>query len=183
MPLKESFHRRRPSGPTAVPLPLTREASQHSAPRDGWCELRSAEHPKFAQSVHQRRKLARPPCETFRRNVRGMAGMPPAGGSPDWGIPCVALCSSSAESMSAAEHARDSLRRSLCAAYGAEFFLYEKMGRRAIVPVESSSEAGSTSEVGGGRKRPSPPPPPKRRESKGSQLPLAGGSQGQGLWP
>ena len=42
-----------------------------------------------------------------------------------------------------AEPARDFLRRSVCAAYGAEFFLYEKMGRRAIVPAESVSEAGT----------------------------------------
>ena len=40
---------------------------------------------------------------------------------------------------SAAEHARDFLRRSLCAARRAEFFLYEKMGRRAIVFEESIS--------------------------------------------
>ena len=92
----------------------------------------------YALSVYQRRKLARPPCETFRRNVRGMAGMPPTGGSPDWRIPCVAQCSPSAESMSVAEHAREFLRRSLCAAYGAEFFLYEKMGRRVIVPAGST---------------------------------------------
>ncbi len=72
-----------------------------------------------------------------------------------------------AESMSVAEPARDFLRRRLCAAYEDEFFLYEKMGRRAI------DTAGSISEAGGGRKRPSPPPPPKRWESKGSQLPLA----------
>ena len=76
-----------------------------------------------------------------------MAGMPPPGGSPDWGIPCVAQRSPSAESMSAAEHARDSLRRNLRAAYGDEFFLYEKMGRRAIVLVESTSEAGCNKSV------------------------------------
>ena len=46
-----------------------------------------------------------------------------------------------------AEPARDFLRRSLCAAYGAEFFLYEKMGRRAIVPAGSASEAGSKKSV------------------------------------
>ena len=39
------------------------------------------------------------------------------------------------------------VRGSSCAAYGNEFFLYEKMGRRAIGPMESSSEAGSTSEA------------------------------------
>ena len=44
-----------------------------------------------------------------------------------------------AESMSVVGHARNFLRRSLCAAYGAEFFLYEKMGRRAIVPAGSVS--------------------------------------------
>jgi len=31
-----------------------------------------------------------PLSHTFLRNVGGMAGMPPPGGSPDWGIPCVA---------------------------------------------------------------------------------------------
>ncbi len=48
-----------------------------------------------------------------------------------------------AGSMSVAEHARDFLRRNLCAAYGDEFFLYEKMGRRAIDLVGSISEAGT----------------------------------------
>jgi hypothetical protein len=52
-----------------------------------------------------------------------------------------------AESMSVAEPARDFLRRTDCAAHGAEFFLYEKMGRRAIVPVASTSEAGSKKSV------------------------------------
>ncbi len=60
-----------------------------------------------------------------------------------------------AESMSVTEHARDFLRRSLCAAYGDEFFLYEKMGRRAIVSVESISEAG-------GRALAPVPTPPKK---------------------
>ncbi len=73
--------------------------------------------------------------------------MPPTGGSPDWRIPCVAQCSPSAESMSVAEHAREFLRRSLCAAYGAEFFLYEKMGRRAIDHAGSTNEAGSKKSV------------------------------------
>ena len=63
-----------------------------------------------------------------------------------------------AESMSVAEHARNFLRRSCCAAYGDEFFLYEKMGRRAIVSAESNNEAGSTSEVGGAGARPVPTP-------------------------
>ncbi len=48
---------------------------------------------------------------------------------------------------SVTEHARDFLRRSLCAAYGAEFFLYEKMGRRAIDHEGSTSEAGSNKSV------------------------------------
>ena len=48
-----------------------------------------------------------------------------------------------AESMSVTEHARDILRRTFCAARGAEFFLYEKMGRRAIVSAGSISEAGT----------------------------------------
>ena len=52
-----------------------------------------------------------------------------------------------AESVSVAEHARDCLRRSPCAAYGAEFFLYEKMGRRAIDHAGSTSEAGSNKSV------------------------------------
>ena len=82
--------------------------------------------------------------------------------------PCVAQCSPSAESMSVAGHARSSLRRSCCAAYGAEFFLYEKMGRRAIVPTESTS--GAETEV-------LHPIPPKRWESKGTR-PL-GGARGR----
>ena len=53
----------------------------------------------------------------------------------------------SAESMSAAEPARDSLRRNLRAACGDEFFLYEKMGRRAIVSAGSISKAGSNKPV------------------------------------
>ena len=72
-----------------------------------------------------------------------MAGMPPPGGSPDWGIPCVPPKPLLAESMSVAEHARNFLRRSRCAACGDEFFLYEKMGRRAIVLAEGISEAGN----------------------------------------
>ena len=52
-----------------------------------------------------------------------------------------------AESMSVTEHARNSLRRSFCAAYGDEFFLYEKMGRRAIVPAGRISEAGNNKSV------------------------------------
>ena len=48
---------------------------------------------------------------------------------------------------SAEEHARDFLRRSLCAARRAEFFLYEKMGRRAIGLAGSTSEAGSKKSV------------------------------------
>ena len=73
--------------------------------------------------------------------------MPPTGGSPDWGIPCVAPNPLPAESMNVAEHARDFMRRRFCAAYGDEFFLYEKMGRRAIDHVESISEAGSKKSV------------------------------------
>ena len=64
------------------------------------------------------------------------------------------------ESMSAAEHARDFLRRTFCAAYGDEFFLYEKMGRRALLPAWSTSEAEA--EI-------LPPITPKRRESKGTR--------------
>ncbi len=41
-----------------------------------------------------------------------------------------------------AEHARNSLRRSPCPACRAEFFLYEKMGRRAIGHAGSISEEG-----------------------------------------
>ncbi len=48
-----------------------------------------------------------------------------------------------AESMCVAEPARNFLRRSRCAAYGDEFFLYEKMGRRAIVSAGSASGAGT----------------------------------------
>ncbi len=111
--------------------------------------------------------------------------MPPSGGSPDWGIPCVPQRCPLAESMGVAEPARTSLRRTVCAACGAEFFLYEKMGRRAIVPAGSISEAGSTSEVGGGRKRPSPPPPPKITGIQGDLIPLAGarGQRPRGLPP
>ena len=52
-----------------------------------------------------------------------------------------------AESMSVTEHARDSLRRTVCIACWNEFFLYEKMGRRAIVLAGSNSEAGSNKSV------------------------------------
>ena len=47
-----------------------------------------------------------------------------------------------AESMYVAEPARNFLRRTFCAACGAEFFLYEKMGKRAIDHAENTSEAG-----------------------------------------
>ena len=50
-----------------------------------------------------------------------------------------------AESMSVTEHAREFLRRRCCAAYGDEFFLYEKMGRRAI------DHEGNTNETGGNK--------------------------------
>ena len=59
---------------------------------------------------------------------------------------------------SVAEHARDFLRRSLYPARRAEFFLYEKMGRRAIDPTGSISEAGT--EI-------LPPITPKTTGSKG----------------
>ncbi len=61
----------------------------------------------------------------------------------------------------AAERARDFLRCSLCAACWAEFFLYEKMGRRAIDHAESVSKAGT--EI-------LPPITPKRWDSKGTRL-------------
>ena len=86
--------------------------------------------------------------------------MPPTGGSPDWRIPSVAQCFTPQRVPSVTEHARDFLRRSLCAAYGAEFFLYEKMGRRAIVHEKSTSEAEAAI---------LPPITPKRWESKGTR--------------
>ncbi len=89
--------------------------------------------------------------------------MPLPGGSPDWGIPYMAQRFTPAESMSVTEPARNSLRRTFCAAYGAEFFLYEKMGRRAI------DHEGSISEVGGRAQAPVPTPTPKRWESKGTR--------------
>ena len=52
-----------------------------------------------------------------------------------------------AESMSVTEPARNFLRRTFCAAYGDEFFLYEKMGRRALIPIGSISEARSNKSV------------------------------------
>ena len=145
LPMRDSFHHRRSFGAAAVPSPIRSFGTYnkggkptfyvtktHSANLRGWVAL------DYALSVYQRRKLARPPCETFRRNVGGMAGMPPSGGSPDWGIPCVPQRCPLAESMGVAEPARTSLRRTVCAACGAEFFLYEKMGRRAIVPAGST---------------------------------------------
>ena len=72
-----------------------------------------------------------------------------------------------------AQPARDFLRRSLCAACRDEFFLYEKMGRRAIV------SAGSTSEVGGRAKAPVPTPTPKNTGIQGDASPwqeLEGGA-------
>ena len=68
--------------------------------------------------------------------------------------------SCAAESMCAAGHARRSLRRSLYPACGDEFFLYEKMGRRAIDHEGSNSEAGAEIQH---------PITPKRRESKGTR--------------
>ena len=106
---------------------------------------------------------------TFLRNVRGMARMPPTGGSPDWGIPCVPQRFTPQTVPSVIEHAQNTLRRTLYPARRDEFFLYEKMGRRAIVPAGSISEAGSTSEVGGRAQAPVPTPP-KKWESKGTHL-------------
>ncbi len=62
--------------------------------------------------------------------------------------------------MCAAGHARRSLRRSLYPACRNEFFLYEKMGRRAIDHAEGISEAGAEIQH---------PITPKRRESKGTR--------------
>ena len=74
-----------------------------------------------------------------------------------------------AESMSVSEHARNFLRRSCCAAYGDEFFLYEKMGRRAIVLAGSISGEGSTSEAGG--RALAPVPTPKKMGIQGDESP------------
>ncbi len=63
------------------------------------------------------------------------------------GIPCVPPKPLPAESMSVTEHARDFLRRRCCAACGDEFFLYEKMGRRAIDREGNAREAGSKKSV------------------------------------
>ncbi len=162
-----------PLGRRRSPLPyvpserMTREASQPCASTDIFCEFRMSGSLGYAQSVYQRRKPARPPCETFLRNVGGMAGMPPSGGSPDWGIPCVSPNPLLAESVSVAEHARDSLRRSPYPARGNEFFLYEKMSRGAI------DHEGSTSEVGGRAQAPVPTPPPQKEG-----IPL-GGARGR----
>ena len=55
---------------------------------------------------------------------------------------------------------KEIVRRTCCPARRAEFFLYEKMGRRAIVPAESISEA---------RTEILHPITPKRWESKGTR--------------
>ena len=67
--------------------------------------------------------------------------------------------------MSVTEHARNILRRSFCAACRNEFFLYEKMGRRAIDP------AGSISEAGGRAQAPVPTPTPKKAGIQGDSSP------------
>jgi hypothetical protein len=71
-----------------------------------------------------------------------------------------------AESLHATEHARNTLRRTVCAAYGDEFFLYEKMGRRAI------GHAGSISEAGGRAQASVPTPyPQKDGNPRGARAP------------
>jgi hypothetical protein len=50
---------------------------------------------------------------------------------------------------------------------GMNLFLYEKVGRRAIVPVGCISETGSTSEAGGRAQAPVPTPTPKDGIPKG----------------
>ncbi len=111
-----------------------------------WGDLYSRGNPSTTAAPSEQRRSPLPyvPSE---RMTRGLAGMPPSGGSPDWGIPCVAQCFLPAESMSVAGHARDFLRRSPCPARRAEFFLYEKMGRRAIDHEGSISEAGSNQSI------------------------------------
>ncbi len=127
MLLRESFHHRRSFGAAAVPSPIRSFGTYNKGGKPTFyvaktlsANLSGCVSLNYAQSVYQHRKLARPPCETFRRNVRGMAGMPPTGGSPDWRIPCVAQRFTPQTVPSVTEHARDCLRRSLCAAYGAE---------------------------------------------------------------
>ena len=99
------------------------------------------------------------PCREYGRSRSPLAISHRLGINP----PSVAQRLNSAESMSVTEPARNFLRRPFCAARGDEFFLYEKMGRRAI------DHAGSTSEAGGRAQAPVPTPP-KKWESKGTQL-------------
>jgi hypothetical protein len=104
-----------------------------------------------------------PPCIPLLTKRRGRARSEADGG----GIPSVAQILSLQKVPSVTEHARNFLRRSLCAAYGAEFFLYEKMGRRAIVP------AGSTSEAGGRAQAPVPTPHPQKDGNPRGHVPDA----------
>ena len=162
-----------PLGRRRSPLPyvpserMTREASQPCASTDIFCEFRMSGSLGYAQSVYQRRKPARPPCETFLRNVGGMAGMPPSGGSPAWGGSVHSTVFPPPQKVpSVIEHARDFLRRSLYPACWDELFLYEKVGRRAIV------SAGSISEAGGDGQSPSPPPYPQKTGIQGDASPM-----------
>ena len=91
--------------------------------------------------------------------------MPPLGGSPDWGIPYVVQCPLPAESMSAAEPARNFLRRTFCAAYGNEFFFTKKWvgGRSSLREYQRGSEAARQRGSEAARQEPKfcPPYPPK----------------------
>ncbi len=93
------------------------------------------------------------------------------------GIPGVAQCCSLQKVPSAAEHVRSSLRRNLCAACWNEFFLYEKMGRRAI------DHAGNISEVGGRAQAPVPTPSPQKTGIQGDSSPWRSSRQSLEVFP
>ncbi len=93
-------------------------------------------------------------------------------------IPSVAQRFTPQKVPSATEHARDFLRRSLCAACRAEFFLYEKIGRRAI------GHAGSISEAGGRAQAPVPTPiTPKDGNPRGASSPWRSSRQSLEVFP
>ena len=156
MPRSESFRHRRPSGPTAVPSPIRSEGTSGA-----WqgCGCWAVALTGGFRACHQA-----PPCREYARSRNPLAISHRLGaifetaGDSERGT----AFHPTQKVPSVTEHARDFLRRRCCAACGDEFFVYEKMGRRAIVSV------GSTSEVGGRAQAPVPPIP-KRRESKGTR--------------
>ena len=150
----ESFHHRRPTGSAAVPSPIRSSGTYDKGGEPTFCVKR-----RFVRSQEPLILL-----NSYKTSINVESWLGPLvrrseGTSGAWqgcrrqavaltgGFRASHSVPPSAESMSVTEPARNLLRRSLCAARRAEFFLYEKMGRRAIDHSGSTSEAGRNKSV------------------------------------